>query len=310
MFSGFNDKTALVVGATDMVGLHLLTRLKRYCQSVIGISDLHTDTVSLQYLEREIQRSRIDMIFFIPNERYGIAAHLERPGEVYYESVVFFAHLLEAARKAGVKKVVNILSNCIYPAAAKVPYREDCVWDGLPEETLIPHGMARRMSLVHADAYRRQYGLQTVSAVLASVFGPYDNFDPARAQVMPAMIRRFCDARLEGREQVVCWGTGRATREFIYVNDAVRALMLTALYYDSSEPLNIGSQQETPLKDLVAAIVASSGYAGEIRWDADKPEGRLRVCLDSSRMRKLLPSWKMTPLEQAVEETVRWYMRT
>jgi len=300
------NSTILVTGANDMIGLHVLTTLKRLGANVVGIGDLHSDMGSLQYLENEILKFHPDIIFYIPAERHGIAVHKQYPGTVYYESVVIFSHLLEAARHSGVKKVVNVLSNCVYPDGIPIPFREQDVWNGLPEKTLIPHGMGRRMSLIHAASYRAQYGLSTISLVLASVYGSHDNFDPKSAQVMASLIRRFVEAEEQKMDKVVCWGTGAPTREFIHVNDAVRGVLTAAVHYDSDDVLNIGTQQEVSIKDTTELIATMVEYRGEIRWDTSKPDGRPRVCLDSSRMREVLPRWELTSLEKGVKNTIEW----
>ena len=302
--------TVLVTGANDMVGLHVLTTLKRLGAQTVAVGDLHSDLGSLQYLENEIKRCRPELIFHVPAERYGIAVHREQPGTVYYESVTIFSHLLEAARQAGVKKLVNVLSNCVYPAAIPVPHREAEIWNGLPEATLIPHGMGRRMSLVHGAAYYTQYGLRTVSLVLASVYGPHDNFDAERAQVMGSMIRRFVTAADARVPRVMCWGDGTPTREFIHVHDAVHGILQAAVHYDANEPLNIGSQDEVSIRELTSVIARAAGYTGDIEWDPSRPGGRPRVCLDSTRMRELLPSWDLRTLEQGVADTVHWFRAT
>jgi GDP-L-fucose synthase len=214
---------------------------------------------------------------------------------------------MEAARRARVGKVVNVLSHCVYPGRAPVPYRETDVWKGLPEPPLAPYGVGRRLSLVHAAACRAQYGLRTVSLILASVYGPHDNFDPLSAQVMAAMIRRFVTAADRGEPRVVCWGTGRATRELLHVRDAARGILEAAVHYDAEEPLNIGNGREAAIGELSRLVARAAGYQGEIGWDTSKPDGRPRVSLDTRRMRALLPSWKMMDLEEGVAHTVQWF---
>jgi nucleoside-diphosphate-sugar epimerase len=303
------DETVLVTGINDMVGMHLSATLRRMGAEVVGVGDLHGDIGSLTYLENEILRAKPSLVFHVPGHRYGIAVHKNFPGDVYYESVVTFAHLLEASRKAGVKKVVNVLSNCVYPEKIDVPYKESEIWEGLPETTLIPHGMARRMSIVHGDAYRQQYGIKTVSVVLASVYGSNDNFDPKTSQVMASMVRRFVNAADEKLDKVVCWGTGSPTREFIHVRDAVIGLLKVAEHYDDPAPLNIGSQNEISIKELTETIARVSGYEGVMEWDTSKPDGRARVCLDCSRMRAMLPKWDLLTMEEGVRETTEWFRR-
>lgn len=305
----WGNETVLVTGINDMVGMHLSARLRCLGAEVVGIGDLRADIGSLTYLENEIERFKPAVVFHVPGHRYGIAMHRRFPGEIYYESVSGFSHLLEASRKAGVRKVVNVLSNCVYPEKIAVPHRESELWDGLPEETLIPHGMARRMSVVHAAAYREQYGLKTASVILASVYGSNDNFDPKSAQVMASMITRFATAADQKSDKVVCWGSGRPTREFIHVRDAVVGLLRVAESYDDPTPLNVGSGEEVSIKDLTKIIAAGAGFKGAVEWDTTKPEGRARVCLDCTRMRQMLPPWKQLSLEEGVRETMDWFRR-
>lgn len=304
------DATVMVTGANDLVGLHLLTTLKRLGVNVIGIGDLHADLGSLQYLDQQIRRFEPEYIFYVPSERHGIAVHKQHPGTVYYESVILFAHLLEAARESGVQKVVNVLSNCVYPANAPVPHQESEIWNGLPDEVLVPYGMGRRMSIVHAAAYYEEYGLCTISLILASAYGSNDNFDPVSAQVMASMIRRFVEAKERSDESVVCWGDGSPTREFVHIRDAVRGLIEAAVYYDSVEPLNIGSQQEISIRDLAKLVAECVGFEGRIEWDPSKPGGRPRVCLDNRRMRESLPTWELVALREGISETAEWFAKT
>jgi len=304
------NSTVMVTGTNDMIGLHVMATLKRLGADVVGIGDLNSDLGSLQYLENEIRRFKPDVIFYIPAERHGIAVHKQYPGSVYYDSVILFSHLVDAARDARVKKVVNVLSNCVYPEGIAVPHRESEVWDGLPEKTLVPHGMGRRMSLVQAAAYRTQYDLHTVSLVMASVYGSQDNFDPKSSQVMASMIRRFVEAKDNGVQTVTCWGSGAPTREFIYVRDAVRGVIEAAVNYDTDEPLNIGTQYEISIKDLTELIARVVGFEGVIEWDRSKPDGRARVCLDSTRMRAVLPRWELVSLEDGIRDTVNWFRMT
>lgn len=304
------DATVLVTGANDLVGLHLLTTLRRLGVNVIGVGDLHADLGSLQYLEQQIRRFRPEYIFYVPSERHGIAVHKQFPGTVYYESVILFAHLLEAARESGVEKVVNVLSNCVYPANAPVPHHESEIWNGLPDEVLVPYGMGRRISIVHAAAYYEEYDLCTIPLVLASAYGTNDNFDPVSAQVMASMIRRFVEAKERGDDKVVCWGDGSPTREFIHIRDAVHAIIEAVVHYDSVEPLNIGSEQEISIRELAHLVAECTGYAGSIEWDPGKPGGRPRVCLDSGRMREALPSWELVSLREGIKETADWFKKT
>jgi len=301
------DTRILVTGVNDLVGLHLMSVLRSLGAEIVGIGDLHEDLGSINYLENEILRFKPSIIFHVPGHRYGIGVHHNYPGDVYYESIIIFSHLLEASRKAKVSKIVNVLSNCVYPEEIEIPYKESDIWSGLPEQTLIPHGMARRVSIIHGNAYRKQYGINTVSVVLASVYGPNDNFDMNSSQVFASMIRRFVEAEKNDIKKVICWGTGNPTREFIHVRDAVIGLIKVSKYYDEDVPLNIGSQNEISIKNLTKIITDSCGYNGKIIWDKTKPEGRLRVCLNSEKMRKALPNWEMLSYEDGIRDTINWY---
>lgn len=302
--------TVMVTGASDMIGLHLLTTLRRLGVDVVGVGDLHADLGSLQYLEQEIRRFRPRVIFYVPSERYGIAVHRDHPGSVYYEAITVFSHLLEAARLAEVGKVVNVLSNCVYPESADVPHREEDMWSGLPAEALVPYGMGRRMSLIHAATYREEYGLATISLVLASVYGANDNFDPTSSQVMASMVRRFAEATERGSPVETCWGDGTPTREFMHVRDAVRGVIEAAIHYDDPAPLNVCTGQEIAIRELAERVARLAGYEGRIEWDTSKPGGRRRVCLDPGRMRERLPSWPLVGLDDGIRETLDWYRKT
>ena len=295
------DTKILVTGVNDLVGLHLMSVLRSLGAKLVGIGDLHEDLGSLNYLENEIVRFKPSIIFHVPGHRYGIAVHHNNPGDVYYESIVIFSHLLEAARKAKVSKIVNVLSNCVYPEEIEIPHKETDIWLGLPEKTLIPHGMARRVSIIHGNAYRKQHDINTISIVLASVYGPNDNFNPKSSQVMAAMIQRFVEATDNKLDKVVSWGTGRPKREFIHVNDAVHGLILSAIYYNEEVPLNIGTQQEYSIKEVTEIVAKCAGFLGEIEWDTTKPDGRERVCLDCSRMKSLLPPWENQSLGSGIQ---------
>ena len=303
------DEKILITGINDMIGLSMLSTLKQMGATVVRIGDIHEDIGSLSYLESEILRFKPSIVFHIPGDRHGIAVHQNSPGNIYYESVVIFAHLLEASRHAGVKKIINVLSNCVYPEKINVPYKENEIWEGLPEKTLIPHGLARRVSIVHSNAYRAQYGINTISIVLASVYGPNDNFNPKSSQVMASMIQRFVEATDNKLDKVVSWGTGRPKREFIHVNDAVHGLLMSSIYYNEEAPLNIGTQQEYSIKEVTEIVAKCAGFLGEIEWDTTKPDGRERVCLDCSRMKSLLPPWENQSLETGIQDTIEWFRK-
>jgi GDP-L-fucose synthase len=303
----FGDGPFLVVGSDGLVGRHLVAELKRRGATVAGVGHLDGTPGSLLGLSETTCRTRPELAFYTPGDRYGIEWHRQAPGALGSQSLVAFCHFLEAARQAGVRKVVNVLSHCVYPGGAAVPYREEDVWKGLPAPPLVPYGLGRRLSLAQAAAYRARYGLRTISVILAGVYGPHDNFDPSSAQVMAAMIRRLVGAAERRVPRVVCWGTGLPTREFLHARDAAQGILEAAVRYDADEPLNIGTENEVPIRHVARVVAQAAGYRGEIDWDPSKPDGRPRVRLDTSRMRAVLPPWQMLSLEEGVTRTVEWF---
>jgi GDP-L-fucose synthase len=239
----------------------------------------------------------------------GIGANRENPGRFFYDNLIMGAQLVEQARLAGVAKFVAIGTVCSYPKFAPVPFREEDLWNGYPEETNAPYGLAKKMLLVQAQAYREQYGFNAVFLLPVNLYGPRDNFDPSSSHVIPALIRKCVEAVEAGAPEIVVWGTGGATREFLYVEDAAEAIVLAAERYDGSEPVNLGTGAEISIKDLVGLIARHTGFTGRIVWDASKPDGQPRRMLDTARAAKYFGFAAKTSFEEGLRKTIDWYRR-
>jgi len=237
----------------------------------------------------------------------GIGANREKPGLFFYDNVMMGVQLMEQARLAGVAKLVVIGTVCSYPKFAPVPFREDDLWSGYPEETNAPYGLAKKMLLVQSQAYRRQYGFNSVFLVPVNLYGPGDDFDPRTSHVIPALISKCMDATAGGASEVTVWGTGSATREFLYVEDAAEAIVLAAERYDGEEPVNVGAGHEISIRDLVQLVAKLTGFSGRIVWDPSKPDGQPRRMLDTSRAERAFGFVARTSLDEGLRTTVEWY---
>lgn len=240
----------------------------------------------------------------------GIGYNQEKPGELFYDNMVMGAYMIDAAYRAGAEKMIVLGTICSYPKFAPVPFREEDLWNGYPEETNAPYGLAKKALLVGAQAYRKQYGFNAVTLFPVNLYGPRDSFDPQKSHVIPALIKKFADAKLESGDHVEVWGTGRATREFLYVDDAAEAIVLALEHYDKPDPVNLGSGKEISIKDLAKLISKLMDYRGEIRWDASKPDGQPRRLLDVTRAEKEFGFRAKTDFEEGLKKTIEWYSRT
>jgi len=237
----------------------------------------------------------------------GIGANRDNPGRFFYENAIMGIELMEQARRAGVGKFVQIGTVCAYPKFTPVPFHEDDIWNGYPEETNAPYGLAKKMLLVQGQAYRQQYGFDVIHLIPVNLYGPGDNFDPASSHVIPALIKKCVDARDAGADHVEVWGTGSASREFLYVDDAAEGIVLGAERYDGAEPINLGVGSEITIRELVELIVQLTCFEGEIRWDASKPDGQPRRALDTSRAREMFGFAARTSFEEGLRNTIEWY---
>jgi GDP-L-fucose synthase len=258
-------------------------------------------------VERLYDLVRPDVVIHLAAEVGGIGANMAHPGRFFYANMAMGLHLVEHARRRGLAKFVHTGTVCAYPKHCPVPFREDDLWNGYPEETNAPYGVAKKALFVMLDGYRREYGLKSAVAVPVNLYGPADNFDPASSHVIPALIRKCEEARVANAPEVVCWGTGAATREFLYVDDAAEGIVRAAEVMEEPVPINLGGGVEIPIRDLVVKIAAACGYAGRITWDATKPDGQPRRGLDISRARKLLGWEPRQDFDAGLAKTVAWW---
>jgi len=248
-----------------------------------------------------------DVVIHLAAKVGGIGFNQEKPGELFYDNLMMGAQLMEASRLAGVEKFVGIATICAYPKFTSVPFKEDDLWNGYPEETNAPYGLAKKMLLVQAQAYRQQYGFNAITLFPVNLYGPGDNFDPTSSHVIPALIKKIAAAKEENKEFVEVWGTGKPTREFLYVEDAAEGIVLATEKYDKPEPVNLGSGREISIKDLVQTIAELMGYGGEIRWDTGKPDGQPRRMLDISRAEQEFGFRAKTDFGEGLRKTIEWY---
>ena len=249
-----------------------------------------------------------DLVIHLAGNVGGIGYNRNNSGTLFYENLMMGIQLMEAARQASVKKFVAIGTVCAYPKFTPIPFKESDLWIGYPEETNAPYGLAKKILLVQAQAYRQQYGFNAVYLLPVNLYGPGDNFDEARSHVIPALIRKFCEAKKNNQKKVEIWGTGGASREFLYVEDAAEAIVLAAEKYDKAEPVNIGAGREIKIRDLVKLISKLTSYQGRIIWDKTKPDGQPRRMLDTALAKKEFSFEAKTDFEEGVKKTIRWYV--
>jgi len=307
--AGFwHGKRVVVTGGAGFLGARVVDALvRRGCPPPVVPRSHEHDLRREADIVRLLEAARPDMVIHLAAVVGGIGANRENPGRFFYDNLMMGAQLMEQARLHGVAKFVAVGTVCSYPKFAPVPFREDDLWNGYPEETNAPYGLAKKMLLVQSQAYRQQYGFNSIFLLPVNLYGPGDNFDPRSSHVIPALIKKCVDAAEEGRDEIVVWGTGSATREFLYVEDAAEAVVLAAERFDGAEPVNIGAGQEISIRDLVAVVAKLSGFEGRITWDATKPDGQPRRMLDTSRAATGFGFVAKTPFEEGLRRTVEWY---
>jgi GDP-L-fucose synthase len=293
----------LVTGGGGFLGSHLVERLRADGHDVFAARRADYDLTRWDDAARMFRDTRPDRIFHLAGEVGGIGANRANPGRFWYANLMMGAHVLELARETGVDKLVIVGTVCAYPKYAPVPFREDDLWNGYPEETNAPYGVAKKSILIGAQSYREQYGLNSIFLLPANLYGPRDNFDLKTSHVIPDLIRKM----LESRDRVVLWGDGSPTREFLYVEDCVEGLVLAGDRYDGADPVNLGTGEETPIRELAELIGELTGFDGEIEWDTSMPNGQPRRSLDASRARELFGFEARTPLREGLERTIAWY---
>jgi len=307
---GFWDgKKVVVTGGAGFLGGFVVEQLKRQGVSPPSIRIADVKDYDLRRNEdciRAVQDQ--DVVIHLAARVGGIGLNREIPGTLFFDNAIMGVQLIEAARLAGIKKFVALGTICAYPKFTPVPFKEDDLWNGYPEETNAPYGLAKKMLLVQAQAYRAQYGFNAIYLLPVNLYGPGDNFDPRSSHVIPALIRKFAEAKERKEDKVVVWGTGEASREFLYVEDAAEGICLATERYDGPEPVNLGAGFEIRIKDLVQMIADLMGFEGELVWDSTKPDGQPRRMLDVSRAEELFGFKARTRFEDGLRRTIDWFM--
>ena len=303
-------KRIVVTGGAGFLGTTVCRTLRERgvaTESIVVPRKRDYDLTIESHVERLYADARPDVVIHLAAEVGGIGANMAQPGRFFYANMAMGLHLVEHARRRGIEKFVHTGTVCAYPKHCPIQFREDDLWNGYPEETNAPYGVAKKAIFVMLDGYRRQYGLASAVTVPVNLYGPGDNFDPATSHVIPALIRKCEEARLSGAEEVVCWGTGAATREFLYVDDAAEGIVKAAEIIDEPLPINLGGGVEITIRDLVGKIAAACGYAGRIAWDASKPDGQPRRSLDITRAQTLLGWEPRQAFDTGLAATVAWW---
>jgi GDP-L-fucose synthase len=299
--------SVLVTGGGGFLGSHLGERLRSEGVEPFVARRSDYDLTVPEDVERLFADSQPELVFHLAAEVGGIGANMANPGRYWYANLMMGTHVLEQSRRAGVDKLVLVGTICSYPKFAPVPFREADLWDGYPEETNAPYGVAKKALLVGAQSYRAQYGLNTVFLLPVNLYGPRDNFELETSHVIPALIRKMLEAEDRGEGEVVLWGDGSPTREFLYVKDAAEALFLASQRYEAAEPVNLGTGEEISIRELAEVIASATGFSGEIFWDTSKPNGQPRRLLDVSRAEQSFGFKARTPFTEGIERTVAWY---
>ncbi len=302
------DKRIMLTGGSGFLGTKVRERLE-----AAGAADMFVprrtdyDLTDASAVTRAFDDARPDTVVHLAAEVGGIGANRDNPGRYFFANMAMGLHLVEEARRRDAGKFVQVGTVCSYPKHTPVPFSEDELWNGYPEETNAPYGVAKKALLVMLQAYREQYGLNGVYLMPVNLYGPGDNFDLESSHVIPALIRKCEEARLAGRDEVVCWGTGSASREFLYVDDCAEAIVAATQRYDGPEPINVGASSEITIRELTELIARLTGFDGELVWDASKPDGQPRRCLDTTRATELLGFTASTPLEEGLRRTIAWF---
>ena len=328
--SFWSKKRVLVTGGAGFLGSFVVEKLQeRGCKDIFVPRSKDYDLVQMESVKRVYKDSKPHIVIHLAARVGGIGANLANPGKFYYDNLMMGVQMMEVGRQVGVEKFVAIGTVCAYPKFTPVPFKEEDLWNGYPEETNAPYGLAKKMLLVQAQSYRDQYGFNAIYLLPVNLYGPRDNFDPETSHVIPALIRKCLEAQDKAKVQdkanvlpegsqpkpqpghsVTVWGTGKPTREFLYVEDAAEGILLATERYNKPDPINLGAGFEISIKDLVELIVKLTGFKGRITWDTSKPDGQPRRMLDTSRAEKEFGFKAMTSLEEGLKKTIEWYIST
>jgi GDP-L-fucose synthase len=304
----WSQKKVVVTGGGGFLGSHLVQKLQEQgCREIMVPRSWDYDLREKEAIARLYETARPDLVIHLAAVVGGIGANLKHPGKFFYDNAIMGIQLIEQARRFGVEKLVIVGTVCAYPKFMPVPFKEDDLWNGYPEETNAPYGLAKKMLLVQAQAYRQEYGFNAIYLLPVNLYGPGDNFHPESSHVIPALIRKFMEAVEAGKKEVVAWGTGKVSREFLYVEDSAEAIVLAADRYSKPEPVNLGSGMEITIKDLAELIAELCGFAGRLVWDATKPDGQPRRCLDTSRATREFGFRAKMDFREGLRRTIEWY---
>ncbi len=301
------DKRVLVTGGAGFLGSYVVGKLhQRGCKEVFVPRSRDYDLREMSAVIRLYEEIDPQVVIHLAAVVGGIGANRERPGEFFYDNLIMGVQLMEQARHFEVEKFVGVGTVCAYPKFTAVPFKEESLWDGYPEETNAPYGLAKKMLLVQGQAYGAQYGFNSIYLLPVNLYGPGDDFDPSSSHVIPALIKKAFDALDEDEDEIVVWGTGKATREFLYVEDAAEGILLATEKYDKPDPVNLGAGFEISIKDLVGLIVEYAGFKGKIVWDTSKPDGQPRRCLDTTKAEKEFGFKARTDFREGLRRTIDW----
>jgi len=302
------NKRILVTGGAGFLGKHLVAKLKeRGCRHIFVPLIEKYDLVQMPAVKRLYKDAKPDIVIHLAAKVGGIGANRENPGSFFYDNLMMGVQLMEVGRQVGIEKFVALGTICAYPKFTPVPFKEEDLWNGYPEETNAPYGLAKKMLLVQSQAYRQQYGFNSIFLLPVNLYGPGDNFDPKSSHVIPALIKKCVDAIKNGDKEIIVWGTGKATREFLYVEDAAEGIILATERYDKSDPINLGAGFEISIKNLVSLIVRLTGFKGKIIWDKTKPDGQPRRCLDIMKASREFNHKPKITLKEGLQNTLEWF---